>query len=147
MSIFDRKLSDLTVGDVAKGYAVYWGIGAVAALVVAVIGFSMVSSAKDDASSSFGPGGFGGSGGGTMLETSASDHQVTRAEYVAVKTGTSKDAVLERFGDPGGKGSDIYDQTGQGSDDCVYYSRATKPDKGYLFCFDGDEKLTAKHGM
>jgi hypothetical protein len=148
VSIFDRKLSDLTVGDVAKGYAVYWVVGSIAALIVGGIGIAMVTSASHEAEKSMGLG-FGGFDApeNRTLETSPSVHKVTRTEYRALETGTTKEDVVKRFGKPGGTGPDISDTSGSGSEDCLTYSRARSTDKSYLFCFDGRKILVSKRGI
>jgi hypothetical protein len=144
VSIFDRKLSDLTVGDVAKGYAAYWLVGGVASLVVLVIGISMMSSMKREAEKDMGPGfgAFGAEPG--MLETSPSVHKVTNAEYRGLETGTHKKDVLAQFGEPGGTGSDIYSDSSPPSDDCLVYSRRGGEDRRAVFCFDARDRLTVK---
>jgi hypothetical protein len=69
--------------------------------------------------------------------------ELTRPEMQAVKKGSSPDALIKKYGQPGGVGPSPYD--GESGTKCLAYSRLPGSG-GWLFCFAGD-KLIAKHNL
>jgi len=78
------------------------------------------------------------------VEREQSRNAISNREARAVKIGTSKDAVIEKLGEP--RDTQEGENEGLGQDSCIYYNlRGGEVLDSWQFCFDSNDRLTARN--
>lgn len=122
---FDRRLADLTVGDLFKGWAAYVVGGLLISAIVSLIAISLIDVEA--------------SGTGTGTEIPSKGTAISSAQYRSVRIGDVKGEVLQRLGEPAGTQAPQAEVSPGSYDDCAVYRHSSDPTSMYVICFDGGQ--------